>query len=70
MGGDRLVHLRKFDSHALGFNHQFLDLVAQQLGALLAGGVGQHGDDGADAGTSFEQPFTDQMGNDLVGYNT
>jgi hypothetical protein len=64
--GDGGEHLFAVDAEALGFDDEFFDLVAEELGALLAGRVGQRGDDGADAGAGFEQPLGDEVGDDLV----
>jgi hypothetical protein len=36
------------------------------VGALLAAGVGQDSDHGADSGAGFKQALAHQMGNDLV----
>ena len=55
------------DAEALGFNDEFLDLAAEELGALFAGGVGEGGDDIADAGAGFEEAVADELGDDLVG---
>ena len=55
------------DAETLGFNDEFLDLTAEELGALFAGGVGTGGDDIADAGTSLEQAIADELRDDLVG---
>jgi hypothetical protein len=44
--------------------------VAEEMGALsavLAGGVGEGGDDGTDAGMGFEESLVDEVGDYLVG---
>jgi hypothetical protein len=55
------------NAETLGFDDELLDLAAEELGALFAGGVGTGGDDVADAGASFEEAVADQLRDDLVG---
>ena len=66
MAGDGGEHLFAADAEALGFYDELFDLVAEEVGALLAAGVGRHGDDGADAGAGFKQALADQVSDDLV----
>ena len=67
VGGECVEEIVVFDAEALGFYDQLFDLLAEELGALLAAGVGEGGDYGADAGMGFEQAFSDEVGDDLMG---
>ncbi len=55
------------DAETLGFDDELLDLATEELGTLLAGGVGERGDDVAYAGTGLEKAVADQLRYDLVG---
>jgi len=67
MRREGVEHLIEFNAHVLGFDDDLFDLVAEELSALFAAGIGQDGDDGADAGASFKQAFVDEVSDDLVG---
>jgi hypothetical protein len=67
VSGECVDEVVVLDAEALGFYDEFFDLLAEELGALLAAGVGEGRDYSADAGVGFEQAFGDEMGDDLVG---
>jgi hypothetical protein len=67
VGGECFEEVAVFYAEAFGFDDQLFYLLAEELGALFATGVGEGRDYGADAGMGFEQAFGDEMGDDLVG---
>ena len=67
MLGDAGEDVVASDAEALGFDDELLDLAAEELSALFAGGVGAGGDHVADAGTGFEKAVADELCDDLVG---
>lgn len=65
MLGDGREDVIERDAETLGFDNQLLDLFAEELSALFARRLGERGDDGADSGKRFEEPFGDEMRDDF-----
>jgi hypothetical protein len=65
--GEGVDEVVVFYAEALGFDDELFYLLAEELGALFAAGVGEGRNYSADAGMGFEQTFGDEMGDDLMG---
>jgi hypothetical protein len=65
--GDSFLHVRKIDTEALGFDDEFLDLLAEEIGFFGFGGGGTLGDNGDGAGANFEEARVNEAGDDFVG---
>lgn len=67
MIGDGVEHLVEADAHSLGLNHDLLDLLSEQLGALFPAGIRKSGDYSANAGPHLEKAVVYEICNDLGG---
>ncbi len=67
MSCDGFLHVGNINAKAFGFDDEFPDLLAEEIGFSGFSGSGTPGDNGDGAGANLEEAGIDETGNDFVG---